>query len=257
MNITATDRSALIRLASSLPQGSAERKAILAGLKAGARVPDSSHKYDVHIEHVDESSSSFRGMPLRKIEQEISKAERLFAKYEELDAGDPRAQRLMAQMEPWGGEGSGILIKSQTDGSLWDWQGDWEPVSGSEYAGFFRGASKKVAVNTPISSFPRTYALLKAAGLWHLKAHELVDSRLFAKSEAALDRASFPDREIKRLAFLLEAGFEPGQTIEEFKADRGFEDEDIKEMLGGTRYSDPPLPRNFPQAVIDALGSFY
>ncbi len=33
MNITATDRSALIRLASSLPQGSAERKAILAGLK--------------------------------------------------------------------------------------------------------------------------------------------------------------------------------------------------------------------------------
>ena len=33
MNLTATDRSALIRLASSLPKGSEERKTILAGLK--------------------------------------------------------------------------------------------------------------------------------------------------------------------------------------------------------------------------------
>ena len=33
MNLTASDRKALIRLASSLPQGSDERKAILAGLK--------------------------------------------------------------------------------------------------------------------------------------------------------------------------------------------------------------------------------
>ena len=32
MNLTATDRSALIRLASTLPKGSEERKAILAGL---------------------------------------------------------------------------------------------------------------------------------------------------------------------------------------------------------------------------------
>ena len=39
MNITATDRSALIRLASSLPQGSAERKAILAGLKVAGNLP--------------------------------------------------------------------------------------------------------------------------------------------------------------------------------------------------------------------------
>ena len=33
MNLTATDRSALIRLASSLPKGSEERKTILAGLQ--------------------------------------------------------------------------------------------------------------------------------------------------------------------------------------------------------------------------------
>lgn len=33
MNITATDRKALIRLASSLPKGSEERKTVLAGLK--------------------------------------------------------------------------------------------------------------------------------------------------------------------------------------------------------------------------------
>ena len=38
--LTAQDRSALIRLASDLPEGSAERKAILAGLKksAGANI---------------------------------------------------------------------------------------------------------------------------------------------------------------------------------------------------------------------------
>jgi len=35
--LTAQDRSALIRLASDLPPGSAERKAILAGLKNGVR----------------------------------------------------------------------------------------------------------------------------------------------------------------------------------------------------------------------------
>lgn len=34
MNITASDRSALIRLAAALPQGSAERKTILAGLSS-------------------------------------------------------------------------------------------------------------------------------------------------------------------------------------------------------------------------------
>ena len=33
MNLTATDRSALIRLASNLPKGSEERRTILAGLK--------------------------------------------------------------------------------------------------------------------------------------------------------------------------------------------------------------------------------
>ena len=36
-NLTATDRSALIRLASSLPKGSENKRAILSGLKAAAR----------------------------------------------------------------------------------------------------------------------------------------------------------------------------------------------------------------------------
>ena len=36
-SLTASDRSALIRLASTLPKGSKERKAILAGLKEAAR----------------------------------------------------------------------------------------------------------------------------------------------------------------------------------------------------------------------------
>jgi len=43
MNLTATDRSALIRLASSLPKGGEERKAILSGLKVAA-VPGASKK---------------------------------------------------------------------------------------------------------------------------------------------------------------------------------------------------------------------
>lgn len=42
MNLTATDRSALIRLASTLPKGSEERKAILAGLKEANKYPQCS-----------------------------------------------------------------------------------------------------------------------------------------------------------------------------------------------------------------------
>jgi hypothetical protein len=37
MNLTATDRKSLIRLASSMEKGSAERRAILAGLKTAVR----------------------------------------------------------------------------------------------------------------------------------------------------------------------------------------------------------------------------
>lgn len=40
MNLTASDRSALVRLASSLPKGSEERKAILVGLKKAKLIPE-------------------------------------------------------------------------------------------------------------------------------------------------------------------------------------------------------------------------
>lgn len=52
-NITASDRSALIKLASSLPAGSPERKAILAGLSKSA----------------DDSGDSRRALAYNKIEE--------------------------------------------------------------------------------------------------------------------------------------------------------------------------------------------
>ena len=138
------------------------------------------------------------------------------------------------------------------------------PVGSPERKTILAGISKTSARGhhpareVPISTFPRTYALaLEMESLWHLKDDEPVNGRLFAKSEAALERASYSKKELDNFAFILSMGFERGQTVEEFKADRGFEDEDIDEMFDGESHTDPPLSRSFPQAAVDAVSSFF
>lgn len=57
MNITASDRKALIRLASSLPKGSEERKTILAGLKTGGRF-----SFNILAKHYQNVEKAMEGM---------------------------------------------------------------------------------------------------------------------------------------------------------------------------------------------------
>ena len=116
----------------------------------------------------------------------------------------------------------------------------------------------------PVDEFP----LMLELGVG-VRSGDLVDSNLFAKAEADLAKKRYSKKEMRMLRHLVEAGFSPGETVSDFKEDRGMEDEDIRSMFKGTVPHDVqtwttgplarvgPLPRDFPRSVIKAIDSLY
>ena len=171
-SFTASDRQNLVRLSSTLPVGSSLRKAILAGLKvAGGGKPNPSHKFDLFV--VGENVKPLRGVSLSVVTAKLKAAQQL----ENIDPESPRYEALLQKSFPLG-VSDGVVIRSNTDGTSWDWQGEWVEVTGdNDYAHILKSASgnaKQIAKDIltffeqdngfPSGHFsPKTHATLERA----------------------------------------------------------------------------------------------
>lgn len=130
--LTASDRTALIKMASVMPKGDSTRRAILAGLQgktAADPKPDPKGTFDVYVEGQGSMFSPkkvFSKKKLSDVEKLLKKFEADFEKYTEIDPDDEvKQEKALKKMEPFF-EGCDVTIKDP-EGNTWASVGDdWE-----------------------------------------------------------------------------------------------------------------------------------
>ena len=162
--ISSQDRAALIRLASSLPVGDQNRKAILAGLQkveaAQDTGPDKKLKYTLTCEHEEGVEDWAKNLTVAQAESLIKKADSLFTKIEDLQENlneigeeDPKAaaiqtkiDKLEEEMYPYG-ERMLVVLTDPKTGAAWSYLGwgDWEVAREGKKASSARTDPKKIA----------------------------------------------------------------------------------------------------------------
>lgn len=142
-SITASDRSSLIKLARTLPQGDETRKAILAGLKkvkVAADGPDPKKKYKVNIGgQGGTDKGALTGKTVAQVEKLISNFESAFEKFEEhqnkqpdedspkYKAWEKKKEELEKKMEPFY-EGCDVSIEDDEGNEWLESGGEWEKI---------------------------------------------------------------------------------------------------------------------------------
>jgi len=162
--LSSSDRSALIRLASSLPVGDKNRKAILAGLQkveaAQDTGPHKKLKYTLTCEHEEGVDDWAKNQTVAQAESLIKKADSLFTKIEDLQENlneigeeDPKAAaiqtkiyKLSEEMYPYG-EGKLVVLTDPKTGAAWSYLGggDWEVAKEGKTASSAMTDPKKIA----------------------------------------------------------------------------------------------------------------
>jgi len=107
----------------------------------------------------------------------------------------------------------------------------------------------------PITDFPKMKIALGIMVVDRF-APVMVDSALFAQAESDLNKSDYSEETLRTFRHILYCGFDPGQTIEDFMADREMTEQDVNMMLGNYG-PNPPLPSEFPKSVTKALSSLY
>lgn len=142
MNITASDRSALIRLAASMPKGSAGRRAILASLQTAAveGQPDPKKKYDLEVAYGQGYNQDLKkGISVSDATKAMKVLDRVYAAAESIDNGgydpDPKIKKLQDRLDKsvygvqlnLGSELNLSLVDPDNEDLSWHWTGDgWE-----------------------------------------------------------------------------------------------------------------------------------
>lgn len=140
MNITASDRSALIRLAASMPKGGEGRRAILASLQTAAveGQPDPKKKYDLYVAYGQGFDEVLKkGLKLSDAARAMKTVDSVYMAAEELNEEEHGAKlkKLQERLDRGafgvslnlGGELFLVLKDPDDEDKAWHWTGDgWE-----------------------------------------------------------------------------------------------------------------------------------
>jgi len=138
-SLTAADRTALIKLATSLPKGDEDRRAILAGLaktakrdwdNTGKGKPDKSHSFSLRLYTPNGSKLLERKdkMSLSQIESFMDRGMKDMDKH--LDSDDAKSVAWRKKNPFFAKEDQSVIVVSEDDNIGWSYLGDksWEPA---------------------------------------------------------------------------------------------------------------------------------